>query len=101
MKSESALLIGSTNIAEAHILSMRKLGIEVIDIATRSDSENVIYLKNKYKINSNKALHWKESVNKTNNSFVVVANKSQFHEEISKYCLEKLCCCDTCVVELV
>ena len=88
MKTISALLIGSTNIAEAHILTMRNLGIQVVDIATRLDSENVIYLKNKYNLITKKALDWKESVNKNNSNFVVVANKSELHKEISEYCLD-------------
>ena len=54
MKNISATIIGSSKIAQAHIYSIRKSGIKIIDIATRLNSKNVENLKNVFKINKRK-----------------------------------------------
>ena len=67
---------------------MQELGIEIVDISTRLDSKKV-GLKSKYKLLPNKSIDWKESVNKNKNNLIVVANKSELHQEISEYCLNQ------------
>ena len=87
MKSISATIIGSTKIAEAHIYTIKKLGIQIIDIATRLGSKNVKNLKILYEINQKEILDWKNSINKNHSDLIIVANKSDFHKEISDYAL--------------
>lgn len=96
MKNISATIIGSTKIAEAHIYSLNKLGIKIVDIATRLDSKNVEKLKIFYEINQKEILDWKSSINKYQSDLIIIANKSDLHKKITDYSLslEKYVLCE-------
>ena len=87
MENIYAIVIGSTNISEAHLISMINAGITIKDIATRYNSKNVLNLKSYYKINLSESLSWKNSLKKYESDLIIVANKSDMHKEIAEYSL--------------
>ena len=82
-----ATVIGSSKIAEAHIKSLNFCEIEINNIATRENSENVKNLVSKYNINQLKNLGWEEIIKNTKSNLIIIANTATMHEEIAKFAL--------------
>ena len=88
MKQINSSIIGSTDIAEAHILAMNSIGINLNEIATRNGSKNLEKLRKKYNINQLLPKDWKTLISTTNSNLIVIATNSNLHEEISGFSLD-------------